>query len=149
MSYCMWCCIVGCVVWMFWRIVVPGKHQQLHTHWHNVTSQKTWIFSSTTVRTSNLAPLFAPLLYYSVQKRYNDGLLRSDEQQPAYSFIEEWEQMWFPEWCVYFWMRDTFHYMKHGHMCISLHETWPFVHFITWNMAMYAFHFMEHGHVCL
>jgi hypothetical protein len=82
-SYCTWCCVVGCVIQRFWRTIVPGKHQHLHTHWHNITS----ILSSTTVRTSNLAPLFAALVYLSVQNGYNDGLLGPNEQMPAYPFI--------------------------------------------------------------
>jgi hypothetical protein len=42
----------------------------------------------------------------------------------------------------------VFHYMKHGHVCLSLRETCPCVPFITWNMAMCAFHYVKHGHVC-
>jgi len=41
------------------------------------------------------------------------------------------------------------HCIKHGHVWLSLHETWPSLPFITRNMAMYAFHYTKHGHVCL
>ena len=37
-----------------WSGYEPSKRRQLQTQWHNVTSQKTWLFSSTAVRTSRL-----------------------------------------------------------------------------------------------
>ena len=37
-----------------WRQFSPLKWQELHTQWHNVTSQKTWVYSNSIVRTWNV-----------------------------------------------------------------------------------------------
>jgi hypothetical protein len=45
---------VGNQIKMFWGSVVSLKHQELITHWHNVTSQKNGILTYTAVKMSEL-----------------------------------------------------------------------------------------------
>jgi hypothetical protein len=71
----MWCCVSGEWIPPFWKITVSSslrgtnssqtawprrwgycnhlKHHELHAQWHSVTSQKTWILSNISVRTSS------------------------------------------------------------------------------------------------
>jgi hypothetical protein len=152
---------------------------QLHTHWHDVTSQlnqqhqcynytptdmtshRSWI-SSTSVTTTH--PLTrrhittesaAPL--WQLHTHWHDVTSQLNHGHGAFHYMKHGHvclslhETW--RTCVPFIMWNmamcAFHYMEHGHVCLSSHETWTCVPFITWNMDMCAFHYMKHGHVCL
>jgi hypothetical protein len=50
-----WCCVVRWIVADVAEDVWPSEHQQVHSQWHGVTSQNTWIFSTITVTASEFA----------------------------------------------------------------------------------------------